>query len=561
MRGRAGLRNAIGGRGIQGWSRRGSLALLSAALLGSTFLASPGASLASPSGPVVRTRSGLVRGVVDGPVATWAAIPYAAPPLGDLRWRPPAPPAAWTGVRDGTAFAEPCVQIGPEDVIGSEDCLYLNVFAPATPGRAALPVMVHLHGGGNSGFHPYTDAAAFVERDVVVVTVGYRLGVFGFVGHPDLSAEGGGSSGEYGVLDQLAALTWVRDNIAGFGGDLSNVTLFGNSAGSFDATAIVASPLGTGLVHKAALQTESWGALTGAESIADAEQIGVEVSEAVGCSAAADVPACLRAAPAEALVEGAGFLDVAPWVGGEVLPRSPLELITEQTDTIPLLVGSNREEAAGFYAPFVLGFEPYRDRYWYLDTSIIAGPQRGPHLRRLYPLHAFDSPMWDSITVWTDGIYVCPMRRLALASGGPVWRYLYTHAYQNDVAFGAFRAQHFLDDPILWHDPELLVNFGRPPYVFSPDEEALSATMTSYWTNFAKTGDPNGAGLPPWPRHEAGSERILQLDEPVRVLRAYHRIQCAYWNTVPQLFPGQGSIDRFPGGPGARPGPDLGGAA
>src|SRR5262249_21728748 len=155
----------------------------------------------------------------------------------------PAPPPPWTGVRSTDEFAEPCIQqIGPTDFLGSEDCLYLNVFAPTGSRGSSLPVMVHLHPGSNSSFHPYTDASAFVQRGVVVVTLGYRLGVFGWVGHPALSEEGGGSSGEYGILDQLAALHWVQDNIEAFGGDPTNVTLFGDSAGSFDATAIIASP-------------------------------------------------------------------------------------------------------------------------------------------------------------------------------------------------------------------------------------------------------------------------------------------------------------------------------
>src|SRR5262249_3682987 len=166
----------------------------------------------------------------------WRGIPYAAPPVGLLRWRPPAPVQPWVGVRDATTFMPQCIQlIDVNATDGSEDCLYLNIFVPlsATP-SSRLPVMVHLHGGGNTFGAPYQDASAFVARDVIVVTLAYRLGVFGFVGHPALSAEGGGSSGEYGVLDQIAALHWVHDNITAFGGDPTNVTLFGLSAGSFD---------------------------------------------------------------------------------------------------------------------------------------------------------------------------------------------------------------------------------------------------------------------------------------------------------------------------------------
>jgi para-nitrobenzyl esterase len=190
----------------------------------------------------VHTSAGDVQGISSGSLHEWRGVPYAAPPLGPRRWRPPAPVSPWSGVRLADTFAPQCLQLGlSEPVEGSEDCLYLNVFAPAEAG-GSRPVMVHLHGGSNFFFHPYTNANALVERGVIVVTVGYRLGVFGFAGHPALTAEGGGSSGEYGLLDQIAALQWVQDNIAAFGGDPGNVTLFGESAGSFDAVAIAASP-------------------------------------------------------------------------------------------------------------------------------------------------------------------------------------------------------------------------------------------------------------------------------------------------------------------------------
>ena len=276
-------------------------------------------------GPVVHTSAGDIGATVEGSVVEWRAIPYAAPPVGDLRWRPPQPAAPWTGVRVSSEFAPECIQLGVSaPTEGSEDCLYLNVFAPAgTAPSDHLPVMVHLHPGGNYFVDAYHNADAFVNRGVIVVTVGYRLGVMGFAGHPALTVEGGGSSGEYGVLDQIAALQWVQHNIVGFGGDPRNVTLFGDSAGSFDAVAIAASPLGRGLFARLAAQTEAFWPLRGKGTIADAEDIGSDVAAAVGCSDAADVLTCLRALPADGLVQAAGPGDVAPWVGGRVLPASP----------------------------------------------------------------------------------------------------------------------------------------------------------------------------------------------------------------------------------------------
>ena len=205
--------------------------------------------------------------------------------------------------------------------------------------------MVHLHPGSNTFGDAYHDAAAFTARDVIVVTVGYRLGVFGFVGHPALSAEGGGPSGEYGVLDQIAALRWVHENIAAFGGDARRVTLFGSSAGSFDTVAIAASPLASGLIARVAVQGEYETFFNGQHNTtADAEEVGTEVLDGLGCKSAPDVAACLRSLPAADLVEALGFGDFGPWVGGLVLPRSPQQQFV--TRAVPLLVGIDREENA-----------------------------------------------------------------------------------------------------------------------------------------------------------------------------------------------------------------------
>jgi para-nitrobenzyl esterase len=502
------------------------------------FLAPIEAGADAVGGTVVHTVAGDVGGIVDGVAVEWRGVPYAAPPVGDRRWRMPSQPLPWAGVRPATQFAPECVQLGSEaPVEGSEDCLYLNVFAPVgTSPSARLPVMVHLHGGSNFFFHAYRNADALVQRGVIVVTVGYRLGVMGFAGHPQLTAEGNGSSGEYGVLDQIAALHWVQDNIAGFGGNPSNVTLFGESAGSFDAVAIAASPLGRGLFARLAAQTEAFWPLNGTGTIADAEDIGSQVSTAVGCSTSPDVVACLRSVPAETLVEAAGPNDVAPWVGGRVLPKPPLELITSQNSPVPMLVGSNREEAAFWFAGG--GVLPPGDEYLpqdrYRDTNGLVGPQNGSELRKLYPTGAYGSAFWASIAAYSDAVYTCPIRRLALASRGPVYRYLYTHVYDTvpDPVIIAARAAHFFDEPILWHDPAL---FSGLDFAFSVDEERLSARMTDYWTNFAKRGNPNAPGLESWPPFTARAENIKVLDEPGGNLVGYHHDECTFLDQIPYL--------------------------
>jgi para-nitrobenzyl esterase len=492
---------------------------------------------ASAGDLIVRTRSGLVEGVDQGAVDAWLGIPYAAPPVGDLRWRPPAPPEPWEGIRDGSDPGPECPQLlkGPGRTVlnGREDCLHLNVFAPSSASPLSpLPVMVHLHPGRNTVGRGYLDASAFVSRGVIVVTLNYRLGVFGFVGHPALSEEGGGSSGEYGVLDQIAALHWVQDNIPAFGGDPENVTLFGASAGSFDTVAIMTSPLADGLLARAAVQADVFWGVTGLHTqINAAEALGERVADSAGCGHHTDVLPCLRAAPFEdILVAGAlnGASDFLPWVGGVVMPKSPLELIAEG-DGVPLLIGFDREEETPFLYPFP---DPYPYRAWLYDTEALVGPQRAEQLRDLYPRSDYESLWWNLVTALTDAVRGCPTRRLALANPAPTYRWLYTHTLENDPYLAGFKAGHFLEDGLLWHTPKI---FGIP-YTPTPAEEVLSDRMTDYWTNFAKTGDPNGPGLPEWPLSDAETDLTLTLDNEIGV-ETYHAEQCAFLDTIPIPFP------------------------
>ena len=506
--------------------------------VGGVLVAAPPAT--GTDGLTVTVASGTLRGVADGPSLEWRGVPYAAPPVGALRWRPPTPVPTWSGVRPAEEFASQCAQPGREaPVEGSEDCLYLNVFTHSgTTSGAGLPVMVHLHGGSNWFGASYRNADAFTSRGVIVVTVGYRLGVFGFTGHAALSAEGGGSSGEYGILDQIAALRWVQANIAAFGGDPANVTLFGESAGSFDAVAIAASPLGRGLFARLAAQTESVFALRGLGTIEGAEQLGIDVSQKVGCSPrSGDVAACLRSTSADQLVLASGAQDEVPWVGGAVLPASPLELISAQADPVPMLLGSNREEAAFFAFDQILGLSPYLPAYWVRDTDALVGPQHGDEVRALYPPGEYDSKLWAAVAAGSDAVYTCPMRQLARAATGKVFRYLYTHVLANDPVLAALRASHFLDEPLLWSDGELLAG-PEGSYQFSSDELVLADRMGSYWTNFAKTGDPNGPGLPPWPQYATSTSTgpIAVLDEPGGQLDGYHDAQCDFFDALPVAF-------------------------
>jgi para-nitrobenzyl esterase len=534
--------------------RVGALGLM-ATLVAAMIL--PAAVSAMPSTLVVTTASGRLAGIANGAVDEWRGIPYAQPPVGSLRWRSPQASLSWGGTRDATLYGAHCIQlISDTQTEGSEDCLYLNVFTPQnTAANARLPVMVHLHPGGNgfgwayqnggsagASFLEGPDISRFTRRGVIVVTLNYRLGVMGWVGHPSLTAEG--SLPEQGLLDQIAALRWVQQNIGAFGGDSAKVTLFGMSAGSFDTVALAASPLAVGLFARAAVETDVFWQVTGVgNSLADKEQPGQEVASRVGCASATDVAACLRGISAAALAVAAGPIDTSALVGGSVLPRAALAVFQERGAGVPLLIGSNREEAA-----FVLDSlpDPFRNADFVRNVDDLVGSKNESSAMKLYPASEYDSPQWDLVTMISDALYTCPTRRLAVAasSQGATYRYLFTHVPENDPAEAYYRAAHTLEDTYLWHHFYPRFEDGAP-YIATPAEQVLSTTMTSYWTNFAKTGDPNGAGLPSWPRYDPAQERYQVLDDAVHAAAGHHVAQCGLMDTLPALYPFCSSLCRF----------------
>ena len=512
------------------------LALAAALLLS----ACSGGGALEPS-PVLQTPQGPVQGVLsaDNPgIASYQGIPFAAPPVGALRWAPPAEAPRWTEVRDASAFGNRCMQpVGTEDgffarlidghglsavksfaikrVVAaqkpspmSEDCLYLNVRAPV--GAENLPVMVWIHGGGHqfgSGDFAYYQADGLPERGVVLVTINYRLGAFGYMAHPALSAEDPrGVSGNYGALDQVAALEWVRDNIAAYGGDPERVTIFGESAGAWSVTEMMSTPLAAGLFDRAILQsgasTYHMGQLEGdGQGWPSGHDTGERVAAALGLTepTAAD----LRAVPAEtlrdALPEDAAdaFHHIRD---GVVFPMNVGEAFAAGwINAVPLLAGYNSDEGTLFFPD---GRQP---SVWAEDLAegsraSIADGMRADYgedadaVLDLYPLHED----WDAhgTRMMGDEIFGVNVRyaaRQAADAGASSWLYFFSRVPPSETqTLGAF---HAAEIPFVFDSHESVLGQTEA-------DAALTETMLGYWTNFARTGDPNGPGLPAWPRHE-----------------------------------------------------------
>ena len=489
-----------------------------------TALAAGGAA-AEP----VRTQAGLVEGVADadGALHAYRGIPFAAPPVGDLRWREPRPVAPWQGVRKAAEFAPRCMQ-GPvfDDMVfrdqPSEDCLYLNVWTPAKSAAERLPVMVWLHGGGfqaGSASEPRQDGARLARKGVVVIGINYRMGVFGFFSHPALAAESGhDASGNYGLLDQIAALRWVRDNVAAFGGSPDNVTIFGESAGSFAVSALMASPLARGLFQRAIGESGAYLGKNVLEpaSRATSEQAGTAFAATLGETTIAG----LRARKADQLLEAA--LKVQPWfspvVDGYVLPKNPDAIYAAgEQARVPLLAGWNADEIR---AGIVLGKDRPTAKSFGEQTRKRFGPA-AEALLKVYPAGT-DAEAVESAAALGGDLFLVyatwKWTQLHLkTSGSAVYRYQFDRKIPlapgtkvNDVPATAA-------DVGARHAGEIEYVFGAldssPTVPWQPADRALSDQVMTYWTNFARTGDPNGTGLPAWPRYSAGSgPQVMHLD-------------------------------------------------
>ncbi len=561
----------------------------------------------SIKGTVAQTNNGTVQGTLvtcgspecgASNVLEFLGIPYAAPPVGSLRWKPPQPPAPSQPQQPGVR----CMSANPKGVVkGQEDCLYLNVFVSSqTPHGQPQPVMVYIHGGanrkgtGNPGFD-YSDPPELPTQGVILVTVDFRVGILGSLTNSGLDTENGGSSGNYGLRDQIAALAWVQQNIASFGGDPAHITVFGTSSGSSDIETLLSSPLtqgpssqcGAGQLCFSAAIMEGGSIVHGqlldlaAKEAQDAPLVSGFTGTIGGQSTVCDtVPAaefltCLRSVAAATLVAPC----VLPATTGcnpnaaystwytqndpvlivnlepDVVPVNPYDWLQQHGGSpVPLLLGSNREDAsmagmpswcAGVTLPATqcpnddptssqideTGF----DSTIHAEFDPLVTPSGSNTLLSLYaPSDILDLPVWQLIAVDSDLTVggSCPYRQVSRAavgtSGGPVWRYIYTHRFENnDPNVTPYRAFHGAQDHFLFGDP----SFVDPGiYTPTPAELALSSQIMGYWTQFATRGNPNPAGAKVWPPYNANTDPMLQIDDASVQINGYRTGQCDFYD-------------------------------
>jgi para-nitrobenzyl esterase len=498
----------------------------------------------------VKVTGGTLEGAADRStgVRSFKGVPFAAPPVGELRWKPPQPAGSWQGVRRADKFGPRCMQ---RPVFGDmnfrsdgmgEDCLYLNVWTPAGSARERLPVLVYFYGGGfvaGDGSEPRYDGASMARKGIVAVTVNYRLGVFGFFAHPELTKESPQrASGNYGLLDQHAALRWVRENIAAFGGDPRRVTIAGESAGSISVSAQMASPLSKSLLAGAIGESGSILGALSAVPLAQGEQAGVKFAAGIFAAGIKAGPppslAELRALPAEQLLEATakpGTPWFTPTVDGWFFPKSPFEIYAAgEQARVPLLAGVNSEEM-GYFA--VLGREkPTVENYRKALERLYPG--KADEVFRLYPA-SNETEVMDAAQALAGDRFISystwKWADLAAKTGGkPVYYYLYARPRppmrpemgdaQPGLAGGVVRGQQAAGQRPpprgAVHSAEIEYAMGNldsnKVYAWTPDDYRVSRVMQEYFANFIKTGDPNGRGLPAWPKFSEGRRLVIDVN-------------------------------------------------
>ncbi len=482
-----------------------------------------------------RISSGILEGVVsaDGKVRTYKGIPYAAPPVGPLRWKPPQPVAPWPGVRKAVDFGPRCMQTRVyDDMIfhdagPSEDCLYLNLWMPETHTQAPLPVMVWVYGGGfvaGATSEPRQDGGNLSKKGVLVVSMNYRLGIFGFFSHPELSKESRqGASGNYGLMDQVAALQWVHDNISVFGGDPGNVTIFGESAGSSSVSALMASPLAKGLFHRAIGESGAmFNSSRPTKTRAETERLGVLFAKSVGT----DSLAALRAKAATDILEAAAKKAAPhfrPNVDGYFLPESVEAIFSAGKQShVSLLAGWNADE--GSYRD-IFKDDPPTPEAFVAKVRELYGGNAGAVLK-LYPASNVEQAKRAARDLAGDrftGLSTWKWLESQLKTGqSPVYRF----HFEETLPFPKGATPSPGEEPAAPHASEIEFVFqvlSSRDLPWRPEDQAVSELMGCYWTNFAKTGDPNGAGLPHWPAYAPTEYQVMHLNANSRAKPEQYR--------------------------------------
>ncbi|HZX08416.1 carboxylesterase/lipase family protein [Kribbella sp.] len=496
-------------------------AALAAAMAGLGLTAEAGTNPAATS-PVVATGNGIVRGVAVDGTAAFRGIPYAAAPTGELRWRAPRPAASWPGVRDATKYAPGCPQgagIAPPGAL-SEDCLYLNVSTAALHPATKRPVLVWIHGGGltaDSGSN--YDGTKLAKAGAVVVTINYRLGALGFLAHPALASRPGGASGNYGLMDQQAALRWVQRNIGRFGGDPHNVTIAGESAGGLSVLAHVTAPSSKGLFQRAIVESGAFALEQ--EPLAKAEVTGEEFAAKVGC--ADQTAACLRKVPVQALVDNAATASVTipGVVDGAVLKESiGTALAAGRFNHVPVLNGSNHDEEALFTLGGRVVSRGYNVGYTSpvtpqnYEANIAAAlrviPAQAAAIAADYPLSAYPSPDKAFGTLIGDATFACGAQQVTK------WTSAHAYEFNDDTAPFLFAPAGALS--VATHGSEMWYLFDLPnapfPAPLNAQQTALADSMRAAWVKFAATGNPSTAAVP-WPASgRNGAVLSLKLPAP-----------------------------------------------
>lgn len=540
-------------RTIRWRARRGGVMLAVAALvagsglLATTVFSATSAAQTPDCAPdtTVQTTNGPVCGIVDNGVSQWLGIPFAAPPVGDLRWAPPQPPQSWTSTLQATTFGSQCIQSSGQ---GSEDCLYLNVWRPQSAG-GNLPVLVHIHGGGfrNGSGASNSGSLLATTGNEVVVSINYRLGIFGFLANSAL----GPHSGDYGLQDQQAALRWVQHNIAAFGGDPHNVTIFGESAGGSSVCDQIASPTAAGLFHHAISTSGEYNTLLGLmpqlggtlesqdckstlPTQSQADSIGANFAAAVACASASDVAGCLRALPETVIEQAAGLGyqfgghgTIAPTLNGSTLTMTLRQAAkTGQLNRVDVIAGVARDENLVGSPHTTAEFQQQVDNQYRPIAD---------QVRQLYPLERYASPFLAWRTLAADSTAVCP----ALTTARMLTKWMPVYEYQ--VNDGDAPPDLSSGDPAgSRHVASWFIAPEREPTGgLDVNQQVLQEQELTFVTTFGRTGNPTAPGLPVWPQFKngTGAGQVMVLSPggdtavmPAHQIRQIHN--CGFWDRV-----------------------------